>query len=112
VSTAAASKAVDRLVRRGFLRRIEDQADRRIMHVMLTTLGRRILTAYESARRRELESVFALFLREDLDRAAELLDRISNSLRELGFAHVSLEMSGYRSGSMNESSAPVRDRKQ
>jgi uncharacterized protein len=30
-----------------------------------------------------------------------LLDRISESLRQLGFAHVALDMSGYRSGSMN-----------
>ena len=43
---------------------------------------------------------------------AELLDTISNNLRELGFAHVALDMSGYRSGSMNESSAPMCNRKQ
>ena len=42
----------------------------------------------------------------------KLLDRISSSLRELGFPHVALEMSGYRSGSMNESSASMRDGKQ
>jgi len=42
----------------------------------------------------------------------ELLDRISKSLRELGFVHVTLDMAGYRSGSMNEPSAPVRNRKQ
>jgi len=41
-----------------------------------------------------------------------LLDNISNALRELGFAHVAFDMSGYRSGSMNDSSAAVRDRKQ
>jgi len=41
-----------------------------------------------------------------------LLDRISNSLRELGFTHVALDMSGYRSGSMNERLAPVRNGKQ
>jgi uncharacterized protein len=42
----------------------------------------------------------------------KLLDRISNSLRELGYLHVALDMSGYRSGSMNEPSPPMRDRKQ
>jgi uncharacterized protein len=41
-----------------------------------------------------------------------LLDRISESLRELGFAHVALDMSGYRSGSMNEHLSSVRNRKQ
>jgi uncharacterized protein len=32
----------------------------------------------------------------------ELLDRISNSLRALGYVHVALDMGGYRTGSMNE----------
>jgi len=41
-----------------------------------------------------------------------LLDRISSALRELGFAHVALDMSGYRSGSMNETSTTVGNRKQ
>jgi len=41
-----------------------------------------------------------------------LLDRISSALRELGFAHVALDMSGYRSGNMNETSTTVGNRKQ
>ena len=41
-----------------------------------------------------------------------LLDHISNALGELGFAHVALDMSGYHSGSMNDSSSTMRDRKQ
>ena len=41
-----------------------------------------------------------------------LLDRISNRLRELGFAHAALDMTGYRSGSMNGLSSSVRNGKQ
>jgi uncharacterized protein len=41
-----------------------------------------------------------------------LLDQISSELRELGFVHIALDMSGYRSGSMNDSSATMRNRKQ
>lgn len=41
----------------------------------------------------------------------ELLDRISYALRELGYVHVAFDMSGYRSGSMNGISSPMRDRK-
>ena len=40
-----------------------------------------------------------------------LLDQISNALQDLGFQHVALDASGYRSGSMNNSAA-VRNRKQ
>jgi len=41
----------------------------------------------------------------------QLLDKISDALRELGYVHVALDMSGYRSGSMNVSSSSMRDRK-
>jgi len=42
----------------------------------------------------------------------KLLDQIANSLRELGFVHVALDMRGYRSGSMNAPLPSMRDRKQ
>jgi uncharacterized protein len=42
----------------------------------------------------------------------QLLDYVSNALRGLGFVHVALDMSGYRSGSMNNFSATGRNRKQ
>ena len=58
VSNAAASKAVDRLVRRNLLRRSEDQKDRRIMHLPLTPTGQRLLTAYETARRQQAREHF------------------------------------------------------
>jgi MarR family 2-MHQ and catechol resistance regulon transcriptional repressor len=77
VSNAAASKAVDRLVRRGLLRRTEDQRDRRVVHLRLTQAGLRLLTAYESARQRKLQSIFVQFPPEELRRASELLDRLS-----------------------------------
>ncbi|HYB67452.1 MAG TPA: ATP-dependent sacrificial sulfur transferase LarE [Candidatus Acidoferrales bacterium] len=41
----------------------------------------------------------------------QLLDRISEALHELGYVHVALDMTGYRSGSMNGISSSMRDRK-
>jgi DNA-binding MarR family transcriptional regulator len=77
VSNAAASKAVDRLVRRDLLRRIQDQNDRRVMRLHLTRASRRLLAAYENARRRKLQSIFVQFPPEELRGASELLDRLS-----------------------------------
>jgi MarR family 2-MHQ and catechol resistance regulon transcriptional repressor len=77
VSNAAASKAVDRLVRRDLLPRTGDLKDRRVMHLRLTEAGLRLLTAYESARQRKLQSVFVQFPPEELRRTSELLDRLS-----------------------------------
>ena len=80
VSNAAASKTVDRLVRRDLLRRTEDQRDRRVLHLHLTRAGRRLLAAYENARQRKLQSIFVQFPPEELQRASELLDRLSADL--------------------------------
>ena len=77
VSNAGASKAVDRLARRDLLRRTEDPRDRRVMHLHLTPASRRLLNAYEEARRRKLQSVFVQFPPEELRSASALLDRLS-----------------------------------
>jgi DNA-binding MarR family transcriptional regulator len=49
VSTAAASKAVDRLVRAGFVGRAEAASDRRTTEVSATPEGRRLLQEFEAA---------------------------------------------------------------
>ena len=41
-----------------------------------------------------------------------LLDDISEALRGFGFVHVAFDVTGYRSGSMNQPSSTMRDRKQ
>ena len=41
-----------------------------------------------------------------------ILDKISEALRGFGFDHVAFDVTGYRSGSMNQSSTAVRDGKQ
>jgi DNA-binding MarR family transcriptional regulator len=77
ISNAAASKAVDRLVRRMLLRRSEGEADRRAIHLSLTQPGKRLLAAYDAVRRRKLQQVFGKFESADLLAAAALLDRLS-----------------------------------
>lgn len=80
VSNAAASKAVDKLVRRKLLRRSEGQPDRREIRLSLTDSSRRLLLAYEARKDRKLTRIFRQFLAKDLSRAARLLDRLSAGL--------------------------------
>jgi DNA-binding MarR family transcriptional regulator len=80
VSNAAASKGVDKLVRRRFLHRAEDKADRRATHLTLTDQGRRVIEAYEKMRNEKMTGIFEAFPESELHRAAELLDRLSASL--------------------------------
>ena len=77
ISNGAASKAVDRLVRRDLLRRTDDPNDRRVMHLHLTSTSQQLLAVYENARRRKLQSIFVQFPLEELRSASELLDRLS-----------------------------------
>jgi DNA-binding MarR family transcriptional regulator len=84
VSSAAASKGVDKLVRRRFLRRTEAKLDRRAMHLSLTEQGRRAVAAYEEARNTRLLSYFAATPAAGLRRAIALLDNLSASLVDHG----------------------------
>jgi len=86
VSNAAASKAVDRLVRRGLVERIESTDDRRATRLSLTVNGTFLLKRYEDVQNRVLEGLFRQFMAEDFVETAELLDQLSADLvnRESG----------------------------
>jgi DNA-binding MarR family transcriptional regulator len=80
VTNAAASKAVDRLVRRRLLKRSEAENDRRAVRLSLTEKGRRLLAGYERKVDRVLASLFGQFPPRRLRETAELLDRLSVSI--------------------------------
>lgn len=80
VSNAAASKAVDKLVRRKLLRREEGQPDRREICLSLTEASLGMLATYEEKKERKLAQVFRGFSGDELRRTARLLDRLSAEL--------------------------------
>lgn len=77
VSSAAASKAVDKLVRRKMLGRTEGQEDRREAQLSLPPRAKRLLAAYDAARDERLAEVFRAFSGAELQRTTEVLDRLS-----------------------------------
>jgi len=80
ISTPAASKAVDKLVRRNLLSRTGGESDRRSIRLTLTEEGRRMLAAYDFARNNRLTDLFSQFPPNELKEVATLLDRISTSV--------------------------------
>jgi DNA-binding MarR family transcriptional regulator len=80
VSNAAASKGVDKLVRRKLLRRTEDQSDRRACTVTLTEAGRALLNECRSYEKLKLAQAFHAFPAEELLRTTDVLRRLSASL--------------------------------
>ena len=77
VSSPAASKTVEKLVRRRLLRRSDIQGDRRSSHLSLTEASRRLLDTYEAARNRRAAEIFSQYSPNVLRHAAELLDRLA-----------------------------------
>jgi DNA-binding MarR family transcriptional regulator len=84
ISNAAASKAVEKLVRRRLLRRAEIQGDRRSSQLSLTETSRRLLEAYEADRDQRAAKAFAQFSIEELGQASELLDRLAGVIVQQG----------------------------
>lgn len=80
VSNAAASKAVDRLVRRDLVERLESTDDRRATRLALTVKGTFLLKRYEDVQNRVLEGLFRQFMPQDFIQTAELLDQLSADL--------------------------------
>ncbi len=77
ISNAAASKAVDKLVRRMLLRRSEGEVDRRAINLSVTGPGRRLLEVHESATREKLAEILGKMPTEALSDLTRLLDQVS-----------------------------------
>jgi DNA-binding MarR family transcriptional regulator len=87
VSTAAASRAVDRLVRRDLINRVVAEEDRRSVHLSLTEKGVELLRKYDAAARPALERIFAGLAPEQMRQVGDLLDRLSVSIVERANGH-------------------------
>lgn len=84
VSNAAASKAVDRLVRRGLIRRQEKEEDRRAITLSLTDEGNKTLDRFEEILYSTLDGLFERFTPDELAVAGSLLDKLSADLVDAG----------------------------
>jgi len=80
VSSAAASKMVDKLVQQGFLLRATGERDRRSADVSLTVRSRRLLADYDERRALKLAKVFRGCSRAELRKLAKLLDRVTAAI--------------------------------
>lgn len=80
VSDAAASKTVDRLVRRKYLHRVQGRTDRRSSELSLAEAGRKLLKRYEAAKNRKLSEAFGHTDPDELERTAAFLERLTRGI--------------------------------
>lgn len=77
VSSPAASKTVEKLVRRKLLLRNDIQGDRRSSELSLTDQAKKLLNSYESARNQRAAEIFSEYSPEVLRNTAEVLDHLA-----------------------------------
>lgn len=80
VTCGAASRTVDKLVRRRLLRRVAPQEDRRLIRLSLTETSRRLMDAYQTARDYRAKMAFRQFAPEELRKTSEVLDRLAGAI--------------------------------
>ena len=67
ISSAAAVKLIDRLVRKKLLTREEDPDDRRVLKIIITLRGKEILEEYNSAQNQLFSQIIMKMSKEDVD---------------------------------------------
>jgi DNA-binding MarR family transcriptional regulator len=82
LDTTAANEEVDRLVRRGLVRRTESSLDGPADRLSLSEGGQDILDRYEAVQNRVLENLFKQFMPADFLQVTELLDLLSVDIVE------------------------------
>jgi DNA-binding MarR family transcriptional regulator len=76
LSLPTLSRAVDALVQRGYVRRAENETDRRMKRLRLTAKGRRTIDRLIEIRAREFEAVLETLTEDERDRLARALEPI------------------------------------
>jgi len=82
VTTAAMTGIVDRLVRDGYLKRLYDSQDRRIIKADLTVKGKELLSKIRQQRRKLVIKVFSKISDQDRRDYLRILRQISEVLTE------------------------------
>ena len=77
VSSPAASKTIDRLVRQGLLTRAECQGDRRAILLSASPAGRQLIRHYEQHKAERLRPVLKRFGKDEIEQFGDLLERFT-----------------------------------
>ncbi len=83
VKMPSMTEMVDRLEQAGFLERVRNASDRRVVNVRLTEKGRTLHEEFISKRRRELCDVFSKLNDADQDELVKSLKKVSTILQKV-----------------------------
>jgi DNA-binding MarR family transcriptional regulator len=82
VTTSAMTGVVDRLVRDGYVARVRDAEDRRIVHIKLTAKGLKTIRAAIEDRKRATIKMFGVISQEEREKYLEILEHIKSHIKD------------------------------
>jgi DNA-binding MarR family transcriptional regulator len=80
VTTAAMTGIVDRLVRDGYVTRVSDPDDRRVVKIKLTTKGERVVKTLHEHRRQMMVKLFGVLSQTEREDYLRILTRIKDGI--------------------------------
>ena len=82
LSPAGASQLIERMVRQGWVERLDDPADRRVRSVHLTGLGRKLVTESIAARNEWVHRFGARLTSEEKQQIAQMFRLLAEKIEE------------------------------
>lgn len=82
VTTAAMTGIVERLVRDGYVKRLSDLDDRRIIEVILTSKGHKIADAISGKKKKTVTRMFGMISQKEREEFLKILTHVMEHLKE------------------------------
>lgn len=82
VTTAAMTGIVDRLVRDGYLKRVNDPQDRRIIKVNLTSRGDKLVREASELRKQYFSTIFGMISQKEREDYLKILEHLRDHIQE------------------------------
>jgi MarR family 2-MHQ and catechol resistance regulon transcriptional repressor len=86
LTSGSMTAAINRLAKKGFVRRIQDASDGRFFHVHLTEIGRLVIQKAFEKHAANLEQVSAALSRDERDELVRLLKKIGRHAEQVQIA--------------------------
>lgn len=90
ITISSLTLAINRLEKKGFVKRVKDQQDKRAVNLCLTETGKEIYAIHENFHRKLIEEVSKFFPREDDDLILAFVSKLNDFFQML-FREESLE---------------------
>lgn len=83
ITSSASTQLVNDLVKKGFLSRVEDTVDRRMLQLEMTARGKSVFTSMLKQRAKDSMAIFQALTDKELHQLENIQKKVTNRLREM-----------------------------